>query len=199
MSSFAPTTDARDFLLQQQKEEDSHLELLTDYVRTHMRTDAPVSLYLKKLDRIMLEAIEKEDYIASVFIQNFIVEGLNISLLRELEHHADGTLSELCTTILREELGHMEFGVNEIKRILKETTNPKLERNLLRLQRKVLFYSIGLSIDLAREAKDLSIPVGEFAEKTVSEHALRIKEVNLPLPLIDRVLYKLAVLFLKAI
>ncbi len=197
MSSFAPTIEARDFLLQQQKEEDTHLELLTDYVGSHSRTDALISSHLKKLDELMSQAIEKRDYVECVFIQNFIVEGLNVSLLRELEHHTDGILSEISTTILRDELQHMEFGVTEIQKILQEDTSGEMRKKLIRLQRKVLFHATLLAVDLTRESRDLGIPMSELAEKTLGDHLQRISRAGFALPFTERFLLRGMLLFFK--
>jgi 1,2-phenylacetyl-CoA epoxidase catalytic subunit len=197
MATFAPNKEASDYLLQQQKEEELHLDMLTEYVGVHPRPHVLISPALKKLDDIMSQAITKRDYIECIFIQNFIVEGLNISLLREFEHHTDGNLSELSTKILRDEIGHMEFGITEMKRILQEDRSKKLRKKLISLQRKTLFYATGLALTLAREAKYLGIPMHEFAEKAVNEHFDRIKEAGLPLPLLDKILFNGARLFLK--
>ena len=199
MATFAPNKESSAFLLQQQKEEELHLDMLTEYVGMHPRPHALISPSLRKLDDIMKDAIARRDYIDCVFIQNFIVEGLNISLLRELEHHADGVLSELSTKILRDEMGHMKFGISELKRILSENSSPLLLRKLIKLQRKTLFYSIGLATTLAREAKDLGIPMNEFVRKAVSEHHERILLSGLSLPFIDKVFFKSAVILFKLI
>jgi len=190
MSAFAPNAYARDFLLKQQREEDIHLELLTAYVGSHPRNDSQVSPYLRTMDKEMSNAIERKDYEACVFIQNFIVEGLNISFLRELEHHTDGALSELSGKILNEEIGHMEFGVSEVTRMLKEDKTGVLRKRFLTLQRTILYNSVGLSFDLAREAKDLGIPLPEFVNNTVKEHFERTRVAGLRLPLIDRIFFK---------
>ncbi len=197
MSTFAPTTEAKNFLLQQQREEDTHLELLTDYVGSHLRTDALVSSHLRKLDQLMSRAIEERDYTQCVFIQNFIVEGLNISLLQELEHHTDGALSEISTIILRDEIRHLEFGVTELKRILEEDTNGEIRKKLIRLQRSVLFHATLLSMDLARESKDLGIPMSELSKKTLEAHMQRISKAHFILPFIDKVLLRGVLLFFK--
>ncbi len=199
MATFAPNEEARTFLLQQQKEEDEHLDLLTSYVTRHPRPEVLISSDLKKIDEIMSKAIEKKDYVECVFIQNFIIEGLNITLLRELEHHADGILSELSTKILRDEVRHMEFGITEIERILKEDTSQKLRKKLIWLQRKTLFYSTNLAMTLAGEAKDLGIPMYEFSEKAVGEHFKRIERSGFPLPWIDRIAFNAIMIFLKII
>lgn len=140
----------------------------------------------------MADAIIRNDYIESIFIQNFIVEGLNISLLQELTHHTDSTLSELSGKILADEYGHRDFGVEEIKRILEEEKeNKMLRKKLIRVQRNVLFYGTWLALTLAKEAKYLGIPASEFGKKAVEEHYERVLYVKLPLPLIDRGLFLL--------
>lgn len=199
MSTFAPNEEARAFLLKQQKEEDTHLEMLTEYVGLHPRPLVTVSFWLKRLDAVMSAAILEKKYVDCIFIQNFIVEGLNISLLRELEHHSDGVLSELCSKILHDEIGHMEFGVTELRSILKEDQSLKTRKRLLWLQRKVLLYATGLAITLAREAKHLGIPIYEFGEKTVSEHARRIEVAGFPMPFFDRILFKSVLTIFKVI
>lgn len=197
MATFALNKEACTFLLQQQKEEELHLEMLTEYVGLHPRPEVLISPSLKKLDAIMKDAIERRDYIDCIFIQNFIVEGLNITLLRELEHHTDGMLSELSGAILQDELGHAEFGVQEITRILSENKEPATIKRLIRLQRKILFHSTGLAATLAREAKDLGIPMDEFARKVLKEHFERIHQANFPLPYIDTIIFRGMILFLK--
>ncbi len=197
IANFAPLPKAREFLLQQQTEEERHLELLTQYVGSHPRPNVLISPYLKKLDALMSHAIAKRDYTECIFIQNFIVEGLNITLLRELEHHTDGVLSELCTTILKDEIKHMEFGVSEVRRILNEDTQKKTRKKLIRLQRITLLYATGLATTLARESKHIGIPMHEFAEKAVDEHFLRVVQAGLLLPLVDRIFFAGVKVFLK--
>lgn len=192
IATFAPTEHARTFLLKQQLEEETHLELLTEYVGTHPRPHVLISKSLRKLDAIMVDAIERKDYVACIFVQHFIVEGLNISLLQELEHHADGALSELSTRILIDERRHMEFGVEEIKRMLGEDKSPALRRKLIQLQRKTLYYAIGLAITLSKESRNLGIPIKEFFGNTIEGHTERISRVGLRLPFVDTVFLKVA-------
>lgn len=199
IADFAPSDESRKFLYQQQIEEERHLEMMTEYIGAHARPKVKISPYLKKMDEIMSDAINKKDYVECIFIQNFIVEGLNISLLRELEHHTDGVLSELVGKILKDEMGHMQFGVDEIKKILDKNKSKKLVKKLIWLQRKTLFYATGLAMQLGREADNLGIPMGEFAKTVVSDHFDRIRQAKFPLPWIDKIAFKLVVVFLKMI
>ena len=197
MAAFAPTEEAKAFLLRQQSQEDEHLEMLTEYVQMRPRPEVKVSKSLKKLDALMSEALKEQDYIACVFIQNFIVEGLNISLLREFEHHTDSALSELSTSIVKDELKHMQFGVDEIKRILSKNKDRGLVQKLIKLHRKALFYATSLSFSLVKEAESLGIPISEFGEKTVKEHMKRITEAGFPVTFVDRIFYTSVIVFFK--
>lgn len=191
MASFAPNDDARSFLLQQQIEEDRHLEMLTNYFSNHTRDEEVISPYLKKMDKIMSNAINNHDYISSVFIQNFIVEGLNVSLLEELKHHADSELSELCSIILKDEIKHMDFGVTELRRILKEDKSGTDIKRLIKLQRKILIPSAQLAASLENKSKYLGIPNNEFIKNTVKQHVKRLEEAGMNLPLIDKVYFQI--------
>lgn len=189
IAEFAPTKEAISFLLQQQKEEDMHLELLTEYVSSHAQPLVSVSPYLKKIDTMLQDSIARKEYVDSIFVQNFIIEGVNVSLLRELEHHADGALSQLITRILVDEVRHVEFGVSEIQRILKEDQSKDIRRKLLKTQRKALFFAIGFALNLMRDTKRVGIPMGEFMKKTVQEHRDRIERAGLPLPIFDNIFF----------
>jgi rubrerythrin len=183
MALFAPNDEAKSFLLNQQNEETKHLEMLTDYVTTHTRPIASISKYIKKMHVMMDKAILEKDYITCVFGQNFIVESLNVSFLNEIAHHADGELSELCGEILKEELGHEEFGINEMKRILKQDT--EVRKKLISLYRITFLYSSLLAASLSFESKDLGIPMDEFARNVIIHQKERLQEIGLKLGVLD--------------
>lgn len=187
MASFSPSQNAKDFLLKQQEEENVHLEMLTEYVGLHPRPEVLISKPLRKLHAMMEKAIGEKDYVASAFIQNFVVEGLNVSLLKELEHHTDSALSELCSRILQDEITHVAFGVSEIKNLLIDDTSKALRKKLVSLHRKTTFQSALLWTTLMREASVIGIPVIELTRRTLQEHMDRVASVGFMLPFIDRV------------
>jgi len=199
MATFAPSKKARDYLLEQQKEEDSHLEILTDYVSHHPRPEVLITPYSRKLHDLMSLAIKDRDYVAAVFIQNFVIEGLNVSLLKEFEHHSDSVLSELCTQILKDEVRHTEFGVEEMRNILEKDQSLALRKKLNVLHRRTLYYSLRIAMDLGRESKYLGIPLYEFARKALDDHFNRITRAKFPLPYFDKIIFNLAITFLKII
>jgi hypothetical protein len=190
IATFAPTKQAADFLLQQQIEEDEHLEMLTQYIENHPRPEVHVSFFLKKIDLIIQDAIARRDYIDCIFIQNFIIEGLNVSLLKELAHHTDGELSEVISIILQDEVKHVSFGVQEIKRILKENKSKQLYTKLRSTQRKALMYGIGFAINFIQDTKHIGIPMSEYTRNTMKEHYKRIIDAGFPLSVVDRFLFK---------
>ena len=188
MALFAPTNEAKEFLLKQQDEEDKHLAMLTDYVTTHARPIVSISRYIKKMHRMMDKAISEKDYITCVFGQNFIVESLNVTFLNEIAHHADGELSELCSEIIKEELGHEEFGIKEMKRILQQ--DKEVSRKLISLYRKTFFYSFLLAASLSFESKDLGIPMDEFARNVIIHQNERLQEIGLKLGVLDELAFR---------
>lgn len=197
MALFAPTEIARNFLLKQQEEEAKHLEMLTDYVTTHTRPIVSISRYIKKMHEMMDEAIDNKDYITCIFGQNFIVEALNVSFLTEIAHHADGELSELCGKILKEELGHEEFGIKEMRRILSKDKN--IHTKLVKLYRKTFFYASLLALSLSFESKDLGIPMGEFARNVIIHQKERLQQIELRLRFFDELVFNLVLRVLSLV
>jgi 1,2-phenylacetyl-CoA epoxidase catalytic subunit len=196
IAEFAPTQEAKEFLLQQQKEEEKHLDMLTSYLVERKGADTSLVYLVKRLDDIIREHITNKDYVQSIFLQHFFVEGLNVSLLKELEHHADGELSELVREILNDEVRHVEFGVRELRRILEEDTSNIIRKELAKSQRKITYTAILLFFKTALDLKRMSLPLPEALAKTIREYKMNLSRIGLPLPLLDRLVLKsLVILF----
>ena len=162
----------------------------------HTRPVVSISRYIKKMHYMMDKAISEKDYVTCVFGQNFIVEALNVSFLNEIAHHADGELSELCQKILKEELAHEEFGITEMKRILRDE---EVNSKLLALYRKTFFYASLLALSLSFESKDLGIPMDEFARNTIIHQKERLKDIGLTLAFMDELLFSTVMRLLPAV
>src|SRR5689334_5733137 len=89
MSEFAPTVQARDFLLQQQREEDTHLELLTETVSHMARPPVSISKHLQKMHQIMSDALARHDWATCILGQNFMIEGFSITLCEQQGEYGD--------------------------------------------------------------------------------------------------------------
>lgn len=189
IAEFAPNEQARAFLLKQQEEENLHLELLTEYVSSHSRYSGEVSGYFSKVHVLMNEAIEEKDYVTAIFIQNFLVEGLVVTLLSELEHHTDPELSALSRRILDDERKHMEFGLIEMKRILEEGVSEEMMDKLKRVHRTTFLNGALLAISLLRESNRLGIPMPEFSKNVVNHHLERVQIAHFPISFIDQVFF----------
>jgi hypothetical protein len=50
---------------------------------------------------------------------------------------------------------------------------------------------------LAKEAKDLGIPLNEFVKKVVDEHKERIDRAGFPLPFFDKIFFNAVIVFLS--
>ncbi len=193
IANFAPTEESKNFLLRQQKEEESHLELLSDYVASIDRPKVTISKHMKGLHNIMERALEKKDYPASILVQNFIVEGLVIVLIEEMSKHGDDKLKELCDKIIKDEVFHVAFGVSELKKELLK--NSKLNRKLSNIQRLALFRAVLSFTDLALEARYMGIAWDDLARKVVEDHLIRIKDAGLKIPFYDKLILRTAIWF----
>ncbi|HEY4517534.1 MAG TPA: ferritin-like domain-containing protein [Candidatus Paceibacterota bacterium] len=199
MSAFAPTSEARDFLLQQEREENTHLELLTDTVSMMERPPAPISKQMRRMHEIMSTVLEKKDWAACILIQNFIVEGLSLTLCEQQGKYGDEKIHQVFERIVKDEVRHVEFGIQELKKIIDADTNGTVQKKLIRIQRKTLFHAVLLFKDLAPDADDIGIKWDDLAEKVLREHMERIKRAGLRLPLMDRLFLKIAIAFFVAI
>ena len=199
MSTFAPTKEAKNFLLQQQEEENAHLELLTDVVSKMERPPERVSLHMNKLHKLMEPALKEKDWPACILVQNFIVEGLAITLCEQQGEYGDEVIHQVFDTILKDEVRHVAFGVQELRKVLESDTDGTMHKRLVRIQRKALYHAVMLFKDLAPDADDLGMQWDDLAEKVVRDHMNRIKQAGLNLPFLDRVFLKGAIAFFVAI
>ena len=197
MSSFAPTEEAKQFLLQQKKEEDAHLELLTDVVSKMDRPHERISPATKKLHKIMKKVLKEKDWPGSILVQNFIVEGLALSLCEQQGAYGDDTIHAVFSTIITDEVRHVAFGVDELKKVLESQTDRRVYRNLIWIQRKSLFYAIMIFKDLARDANKIGVGWDNLAYKVLHDHMDRITQAGFRLPLFDRVFLTCAIMFFK--
>jgi 1,2-phenylacetyl-CoA epoxidase catalytic subunit len=195
MSTFAPTADARDFLLQQQREEDAHLELLTDMVSHMVQPNVPISKHARKLHDRMERALIEQDWATCLMIQNFIIEGFSITLCGQQGKYGDGEIHRVFERIVRDEKNHVAFGVRELKKLIDADTDGALQKKLAGIQRRILFRSILFFKDIAPDADDLGIAWDDLGERMMREHLERIAQVGLRLPFLDRLFLQTALTF----
>lgn len=199
MSAFAPTKEASAFLIQQKKEEDAHLELLTDVVSKMARPHEHISSHMTGLHRLMEPALEQKNWPVCILVQNFIVEGLAITLCQQQGKYADDTLHRVFTAIIKDEVRHVAFGVQELKKVLEKDTDGSVRRELVWIQRKALYHAIMLFKDLASDADEIGMEWDDLAEKVVRDHIDRIKQAGFHLPFFDRMSLKGAVAFFSIV
>jgi 1,2-phenylacetyl-CoA epoxidase catalytic subunit len=192
MATFAPTEEAKAFLLKQQEDEDNHLDWLTEAVAKMERPPVRISHNMRQLHENMEQALADKDYPLCILIQNFIVEGLVITLLEELQKHGDPILSNVCARIVADEIRHVQFGVDELKRIIAEG-DKKVYNKLITTQRVSLFYSLRLFMDIASDSGKLGIAWDDLAQRVMEMHVARITEAKLHLPLFDKYFLKYAI------
>jgi len=199
MSMFAPTKEARDFLLQQQREEDMHLELLTDMVSHMERPHEKISKHLRAPHNIMDKALAEKDWPTAVMVQNFMIEGLAITLCQQQGKYGDELVHRVFQRILKDEVRHVAFGVQEIKKLIDADIDGSMRKKLIRVQRETLFRTILLFKDLAPDASKIGVQWDDLAEEIVREHVKRVEKAGLWLPLFDELFLKGAIIFLALI
>lgn len=197
IAEFAPNAEAREFLLKQQNDEERHLEMLTDYVEKIDRPAVKISKHMRGLHKMVEKILEEKDYAGAVLMQNFIVEGLVIVLLKEMQKHGDADLKKICEDIIKDEVSHVGFGVSQMRELL--IRDPRLQTNLANLQRRALFRAVLLFTDLARDAKHLGIVWDGLARAIVEDHLSRVKEAGFNIPFYDRWALKIAIWFFIAV
>ena len=197
MSEFAPSQEARDFLVVQNKEESGHLELLTDAVSGMERSPDHVSTHLRKLHLIMEGVLARKDWAGAIFVQNFIVEGLVVTLFQEQRKYADPVIENVFSKIINDEIRHVTFGIEELQKVLAADHDGFIAKHLILLQRKTLFHAVLFFNDLAWDADDLGMHWDDLARVVVEDHVERIKRAGLHLPLADRLFLRAAYLFFK--
>ena len=113
--------------------------------------------------------------------------------------YGDEKIHQVFERIVKDEVRHVEFGIQELKKIIDADTNGTVQKKLIRIQRKTLFHAVLLFKDLAPDADDIGIKWDDLAEKVLREHMERIKRAGLRLPLMDRLFLKIAIAFFVAI
>ena len=197
MSEFAPSQEARDFLVVQNREESAHLELLTEAVAGMERSPDHVSAHLRKLHSIMEGVLARKDWAGAIFVQNFIVEGLVVTLFREQKKYADPVIEDVFSKIIGDEIRHVAFGIEELRKVLAEDQGGSIARHLVSLQRQTLFHAVLFFNDLAWDADDLGMHWDDLARTVVEDHTERIQRAGLHLPAVDRLFLRAAYLFFK--
>jgi hypothetical protein len=157
----APDEASKRFLATQTLDEARHVEVFTQRLydlgvhkgelETVIRQHANPNLV--KFAEVLLEKVDRKDFVAGVVGQNVVLEGMafrvfemmhagNLSLNAKFAHTLAGTIAD--------ERRHVGFGENRIGSLIRE--NPQRKRDIERMQKEMSYWMLATFADSFRAA-----------------------------------------------
>ncbi len=170
----APDVGSKMFLATQTLDEARHVEIFTqrlldlgvkkDELESVINTYANANLV--KFAEVLLEKVDKQDFIAGVVGQNIVLEGMAFSvfeLLHATNEAANPKFAHTLTGTIADERRHVGFGENRIGSLIKE--NPKRKPEIQKMQQEMTYHmlatfadSFKANSDVVEQAQDQASP-----------------------------------------
>jgi 1,2-phenylacetyl-CoA epoxidase catalytic subunit len=156
----APDEASKRFLATQTLDEARHVEIFTqrlydlgvrkdeleDVIRQHANPN------LVKFAEILLEKVDKKEFVAGVVGQNIVLEGMAFTVF-ELLHSVSSTLNpkfaHTLSGTIADERRHVGFGENRIGGLIREHRDKKAE--VEKMQKDMSYYMLATFADMFRE------------------------------------------------
>ncbi len=204
----APDEASKRFLATQTLDEARHVEIFThrlydlgvrkedleSVIKTHANPN------LVKFAAVLLEKVDKKDFIAGVVGQNIVLEGMAFSVFEMLHAMSQGMNPKFAHTLsgtIADERRHVGFGENRIGSLIKECPEKKPE--IERMQKEMSYYMLAtfadafrhnaaaaeiehLGIDLAEadyQGVNLSVMKPEAIEEVLADTVLKEFKIRL--------------------
>jgi hypothetical protein len=147
----APDEASKRFLATQTLDEARHVEVFThrlyDLGVKKAELEDVVSSFgnpnLKKFAEVLLEKVDKKDFVAGVVGQNVILEGMAFHVFEMMHAGSVDTNKKFAHTLagtIADERRHVGFGENRIGGLVKE--HPERKSDIERLQREMSYYML---------------------------------------------------------
>jgi hypothetical protein len=155
----APDEGSKRFLATQTLDEARHVEIFTHrlYDLGVRRPDLESVIKqhanpnLVKFADLLLEKVDKKDFVAGVVGQNIVLEGMAFSvfeLMHALNHDANPKFAHTLAGTIADERRHVGFGENRIGSLIKE--HPERKGEVQRLQKEMSYYMLATFADAFR-------------------------------------------------
>ena len=158
----APDAGSQCFLATQTLDEARHVEIFTqrlldlgvkkneleDVIRERANPN------LVRFAEILLEKVDKRDFVAGVVGQNVILEGMAFSVFEMMEtanHEANPKFAHTLSGTIADERRHVGFGENRIGSLVRE--HPEKKAAVERMQKEMSYYMLATFADQFRSAK----------------------------------------------
>lgn len=172
----APDEASKRFLATQTLDEARHVEIFTHrlYDLGIRRNDieATIARYanpnLVKFAEILLEKVDKKDFIAGVVGQNIVLEGMAFTvfeMMHALNQSMNPTFAHTLSGTIADERRHVGFGENRIGSLIKE--HPERKAEIERMQKDMSYYMLATFADAFRN----NPPQAEFEQLERNTHA----------------------------
>ncbi|MCU0670718.1 MAG: hypothetical protein MUF70_15420 [Myxococcota bacterium] len=157
----APDEASKRFLATQTLDEARHVEIFTQRlydlgVKKNELEDTLKSLAnpnLVKFAEILLEKVDKKDFISGVVGQNIVLEGMAFSVFEMMQAGNDGVNPKFAHTLsgtIADERRHVGFGENRIGSLIRE--NPEKKPEIERMQRDMSYWMLAAFADSFRNS-----------------------------------------------
>ena len=159
----APDEASKRFLATQTLDEARHVEVFThrlfDLGVKKNELESVIKQYanpnLVKFAEVLLEKVDKKDFIAGVVGQNIVLEGMAFSvfeMLYALSQEMNQKFAHTLSGTIADERRHVGFGENRIGSLIKE--HPEKKGEIERMQRDMSYYMLATFADAFRRAPD---------------------------------------------
>lgn len=160
----APDEGSKRFLATQTLDEARHVEIFTQrlYDLGVAKSDLEnvISRYanpnLVKFAEILLEKIDKRDFLAGVVGQNIVLEGMAFSvfeMMHAMNKELNPKFAHTLTGTIADERRHVGFGENRIGALIKE--NPEKKPEVEKMQKEMSYWMLATFSDAFRDTTAL--------------------------------------------
>jgi rubrerythrin len=157
----APDEGSKRFLATQTLDEARHVEIFTQrlYELGVAKADlesvieAHANPNLVKFAEVLLEKVDKKDFVAGVVGQNIVLEGMAFNVFEMLKAANDELNPKFAHTLsgtIADERRHVGFGENRIGSLIRES--PERKPEIERMQREMSYYMLATFADSFRDA-----------------------------------------------
>jgi rubrerythrin len=156
----APDEASKRFLATQTLDEARHVEIFTRRlydlgVKANELEDVlkhQANPNLAKFAELLLEKVDKKDFVAGVVGQNVILEGMAFHVFELMfagNQQANPKFAQTLSGTIADERRHVGFGENRIGSLIRE--HPERKRDVERLQREMSYYMLATFADRFRQ------------------------------------------------
>jgi ribonucleotide reductase beta subunit family protein with ferritin-like domain len=160
----APDEASRRFLATQTLDEARHVEIFTQrlYDLGVRKGDLETTIrhhanpHLVKFAEILLEKVDKKDFVAGVVGQNIVLEGMAFSvfeMMYALNHELNPKFARTLSGTIADERRHVGFGENRIGSLIRE--HPEKRGEVERMQRDMSYFMLATFAEAFRNTQSV--------------------------------------------